>query len=157
MVVESTYGDRLHDPQDAEEVLGRAIQRTAARGGIVVVPAFAVGRAQEVLYAIYRLKARGAIPKVPVYLNSPMAIDMTEVYQRYRSEHRLSVEECQGMCHVAKMVSTVEDSRALVAQRKPAVIVSASGMATGGRVLHHLKALAPDPRNTIIFAGYSHF
>lgn len=154
VVVESTYGDRLHDPQDAEEVLGEAIQRTAARGGIVVVPAFAVGRAQEVLYAIYRLKARGAIPKVPVYLNSPMAIDMTEVYQRYRSEHRLSVEECQGMCHVAKMVSTVEDSRALVAQRKPAVIVSASGMATGGRVLHHLKALAPDPRNTIVFAGF---
>ena len=154
VVVESTYGDRLHDPQDAEEVLGRAIQRTPARGGIVVVPAFAVGRAQEVLYAIYRLKARGAIPKVPVYLNSPMAIDMTEVYQRYRSEHRLSVEECRGMCHVAKMVSTVEDSRALVAQRKPAVIVSASGMATGGRVLHHLKALAPDPRNTIVFAGF---
>ena len=154
VVVESTYGDRLHDPQDAEEALGRAIQRTAARGGIVVVPAFAVGRAQEVLYAIYRLRARGAIPKVPVYLNSPMAIDMTEVYQRYRSEHRLSVEECQGMCHVAKMVSTVEDSRALVAQRKPAVIVSASGMATGGRVLHHLKALAPDPRNTIVFAGF---
>ena len=154
VVVESTYGDRLHDLQDAEEVLGKAIQRTAARGGIVVVPAFAVGRAQEVLYAIYRLKARGAIPKVPVYLNSPMAIDMTEVYQRYRSEHRLSVEECQGMCHVAKMVSTVEDSRALVAQRKPAVIVSASGMATGGRVLHHLKALAPDPRNTIVFAGF---
>ena len=154
VVVESTYGDRLHDPQDAEEVLGKAIQRTAARGGIVVIPAFAVGRAQEVLYAIYRLKARGAIPKVPVYLNSPMAIDMTEVYQRYRSEHRLSVEECQGMCHVAKMVSTVEDSRALVAQRKPAVIVSASGMATGGRVLHHLKALAPDPRNTIVFAGF---
>ena len=69
----------------------------------------------------------------------------------------LSVEECRGLCHVAKMVSTVEDSRALVAQRKLAVIVSASGMATGGRVLHHLKALAPDPRNTIVFAGYSHF
>jgi metallo-beta-lactamase family protein len=154
VVVESTYGDRLHDPQDAQEVLGEAIQRTAARGGIVVIPAFAVGRAQEVLYAIYRLKARGAIPNLPVYLNSPMAIDMTEVYQRYRNEHRLSIEECRGMCHVAKMVSTVEDSRAVVAQRKPAVIVSASGMATGGRVLHHLKALAPDPRNTIVFAGF---
>jgi metallo-beta-lactamase family protein len=113
-----------------------------------------VGRAQEVLYAIYRLKARGAIPDMPVYLNSPMAIDMTEVYQRYRSEHRLSIEECRGMCHVAKMVSTVEDSRALVAQRKLAVIVSASGMATGGRVLHHLKSLAPDPRNTVVFAGF---
>jgi metallo-beta-lactamase family protein len=154
VVVESTYGDRLHDPQDAQDVLGEAIKRTEARGGIVVIPAFAVGRAQEVLYAIYRLKARGAIPKLPVYLNSPMAIDMTEVYQRYRSEHRLSIEECRGMCHVAKMVSTVEDSRTLVAQRKPAIIISASGMATGGRVLHHLKALAPDPRNTIVFAGF---
>ncbi len=154
VVVESTYGDRLHDAQDAQEVLGAAIKRTAARGGIVVIPAFAVGRAQEVLYAIYRLKARGAIPELPVYLNSPMAIDMTDVYQRYRSEHRLSIEECRSMCQVAKMVSTVQDSRELVAQRKPAVIVSASGMATGGRVLHHLKALAPDPRNTIVFAGF---
>ena len=136
------------------EILGEAIKRTAARGGIVVIPAFAVGRAQEVLYAIYRLKARGAIPKVPVYLNSPMAIDITDVYRRHRSEHCLSIEEYRGLCHVAKMVSTVEDSRALVAQRKPAIIVSASGMATGGRVLHHLKALAPDARNTIIFAGF---
>jgi metallo-beta-lactamase family protein len=154
VVVESTYGDRLHDAHDPQEVLGEAIKRTAARGGIVVIPAFAVGRAQEVLYAIYQLKARGAIPNLPVYLNSPMAIDMTEIYHRYRMEHRLSIEECRGMCHVAKMVSTVEDSRALVAQRKPAIIVSASGMATGGRVLHHLQALAPDPRNTIVFAGF---
>jgi metallo-beta-lactamase family protein len=154
VVVESTYGDRLHDAQDPQVVLGEVIKRTAARGGIVLVPAFAVGRAQEVLYAIYRLKALGSIPNVPVYLNSPMAIDMTEVYQRYRREHRLSIEECKGMCQVAQMVSTVEDSRALVAQKWPAVVVSASGMATGGRVLHHLKALAPHPRNTIVFAGF---
>jgi metallo-beta-lactamase family protein len=154
VVVESTYGDRLHDAQDPQAVLGEVIKRTAARGGIVLIPAFAVGRAQEVLYAIYRLKALGAIPNVPVYLNSPMAIDMTEVYQRYRREHRLSIEECTGMCQVAQMVSTVEDSRALVAQKWPAVVVSASGMATGGRVLHHLKALAPHPRNTIVFAGF---
>ncbi|MDO8777216.1 MAG: MBL fold metallo-hydrolase [Burkholderiaceae bacterium] len=154
VVVESTYGDRLHDTQDGEAVLGEAISRTAERGGIVVIPAFAVGRAQSLLYAIYRLKARAAIPDLPVFLNSPMAIDMTDIYHRHRAEHRLSVEECIGMCTVAKMVRTVEESRALVAQRHPAIIVSASGMATGGRVLHHLKALAPDRRNTIIFAGY---
>lgn len=154
VVVESTYGDRLHDMQDAEVVLGDVIRRTAARGGIVVIPAFAVGRAQSLLYAIYRLKARAAIPDLPVFLNSPMAIDMTEIYHRHRAEHRLSVEECSGLCHVAKMVRTVEESRALVAQRHPAIIVSASGMATGGRVLHHLKALAPDRRNTIVFAGF---
>lgn len=154
VVVESTYGDRLHDTQDGETVLGEAIRRTAGRGGIVVIPAFAVGRAQSLLYAIYRLKARAAIPDLPVFLNSPMAIDMTDIYHRHRAEHRLSMEECIGMCTVAKMVRTVEESRALVAQRHPAIIVSASGMATGGRVLHHLKALAPDRRNTIIFAGY---
>ena len=135
-------------------MLGEVIQRTVARGGIVVIPAFAVGRAQALLFAIYRLKARGEIPDVPVYLNSPMAVDMTEIYRKHHAEHRLSDEECRGLCQVAKMVSTVEDSRALVAQRHPAVIVSASGMATGGRVLHHLKALAPDRRNSIVFAGF---
>ena len=154
VVVESTYGDRLHDTQDVESVLGDVIRRTAARGGIVVIPAFAVGRAQSLLYAIYRLKARAAIPDLPVFLNSPMAINMTGIYQRHRLEHRLSVEECVGMGAVAKMVRTIDESRALVAQRHPAIIVSASGMATGGRVLHHLKALAPDRRNTIVFAGF---
>jgi metallo-beta-lactamase family protein len=154
IVAESTYGDRIHEVSDAEQLLGEVIRRTAARGGIVVIPAFAVGRAQSLLYAIYRLLHRAQIPKLPVYLNSPMAIDMTDMYHRHRAEHRLSPEECSGMCHVATMVRTVEASRALVAQRQPAVIVSASGMATGGRVLHHLKALAPDRRNTIVFAGF---
>lgn len=154
IVVESTYGDRLHDPQDSEAALGDAIKRTAARGGVVVIPAFAVGRAQALLYAIYRLKARGAIPDLPVFLNSPMAIDMTEIYHRHHAEHRLSKEDCSGMFRVAKMVRTVEESRTLNSQRYPAVIVSASGMATGGRVLHHLKALGPDRRNCIVFAGY---
>ncbi len=154
LVLESTYGDRLHDTQDVEAALGEVIKRTAARGGVVIVPAFAVGRAQALLYAIYRLKGRGAIPDLPVFLNSPMAIDMTEIYHRHRSEHRLSVEECSGLCKVAKMTRTVEESRALNALRYPAVIVSASGMATGGRVLHHLKAFGPNRRNTIVFAGY---
>jgi metallo-beta-lactamase family protein len=154
VVLESTYGDRLHDPQDGEALLAEVVKRTAARGGIVLIPAFAVGRAQTLLYAIYRMKARGAIPDLPVFLNSPMAIDMTEIYHRHRAQHRLSVEECSGLCHVAKMVRSVEESRALNALRYPAIIVSASGMATGGRVLHHLKAMAPDRRNTVVFAGY---
>lgn len=154
IVAESTYGNRLHDATDAEQLLGQVITRTAARGGIVVVPAFAVGRAQSLLYAIYRLKQRRQIPDLPIYLNSPMATDMTEIYHRHRSEHRLSQEECIGMCQVATMVRGVEESKALVAQHRPAVIVSASGMATGGRVLHHLKALAPDARNSVVFAGF---
>lgn len=158
--MESTYGDRLHADrllltQNTEQLLGEIINRTTARGGVVLMPAFAVGRAQELLYAIYRLKQSGAIAaQLPVYLNSPMAIDMTELYQRHRAEHRLSVEDCRGMAQVATMVRSVEQSRELNKQRAPAIIVSASGMATGGRVLHHLKSLAPDARNCVVFAGF---
>jgi metallo-beta-lactamase family protein len=154
IVVESTYGDRLHPAQDAEAVLGEVVARTAARGGTVVVPAFAVGRAQTLLYMLHRLKQRGAIPDLPVFLDSPMAIDMTAIYHRHRDEHRLSPQECAGMCGVAQMVRTPQQSRALGQMQYPAVIVSASGMATGGRVLHHLRQRLPDHRNTVVLAGY---
>ena len=154
IVLESTYGDRQHPTDAAEVQLAEVIARTVARGGIVVIPAFAVGRAQTLLYLLSRLKARGAMADVPVYLNSPMAIDMTDIYLRHRAQHRLTPEECAAMCRMARMVRTTDESRVLSALREPAVIVSASGMATGGRVLHHLKALAPDPRNSIVFAGY---
>ena len=154
VVIEATYGDRLHDSADPQEVLGEVIRRTAARGGSVVIPAFAVGRAQSLLLAIHRLKAGGQIPQLPVYLNSPMAIDMTAIYRRYRTLHRLSIEECAGLCGVATMVRTTAESKTLSASREPAVIIAGSGMATGGRVLHHLKALGPDARNTIVFAGF---
>lgn len=154
LVIESTYGNRRHSPDDAEAVLAEVINRTAKRGGIVVIPSFAVGRAQALLYFMWRLKRGGRIPNLPVFLNSPMATDATGVYHRHRAEHRLSPEQCKGMCTAAKIVRTVEESRALNNLRYPSVIISASGMATGGRVLHHLKAFAPDPRNTILFAGY---
>jgi metallo-beta-lactamase family protein len=154
IVVESTYGDRQHGAEDAMAALGAVIRRTAARGGTVVVPAFAVGRAQTLLLMIHRLKQFGAIPELPVFLDSPMAIDTTALYARYPQEHRLSPEECAGMCEVAKMVHTPEESRALAAARFPAVVVSASGMATGGRVLHHLAARLPNARNTVVLAGY---
>lgn len=154
IVMESTYGDRLHGDADPEELLGEVIRRTVARGGVVVIPAFAVGRAQSLLYAVYRLKAARRIPDVPVYLNSPMAIDMTEIYHRYRIQHRLSFEQCEGMCHAATMLRTAEQSRALNSRHEPAVIIAGSGMATGGRVLHHLKSLGPDARNSIVLAGF---
>jgi metallo-beta-lactamase family protein len=154
VVVESTYGDRVHETTEPEAQLADAVNRCAVRGGIVVIPAFAVGRAQELLLALHRLKQRGAIPNLPVYLNSPMAIDMTEIYQRHCDEHRLDAKDCKALGSVAKMVRTPEESRALDAIRYPSVIISASGMATGGRVLHHLKTLAPDHRNMIVFAGF---
>lgn len=155
IIVESTYGDRLHDPTaNAQAMLGEAIARTAHRGGMVVIPAFAVGRAQLLLHLIHKLKQQGTIPELPVFLDSPMAVDATEIYHRHHAEHTLSLEDCLGMYKAARMVRTAEESKALAGLTFPAVIVSASGMATGGRVLHHLRNLAPDRRNTIILAGY---
>lgn len=154
VVVESTYGDRDHEDSDAAGVLAEVVSRTAARGGVVVVPAFAVGRAQALMYVLSKLKRAGRIPDLPVFLNSPMATDATAIYHRFRAQHRLSPEDCDRMCHVARIVNSVEESRKLNDLRVPAVIISASGMATGGRVVHHLKAFAPDHRNTILLAGY---
>ncbi|SCK21648.1 MBL fold metallo-hydrolase RNA specificity domain-containing protein [Vogesella sp. LIG4] len=155
LLLESTYGNRQHPPEDPEQVLCEVINRTVARRGITVIPAFAVERAQVLMYFLYRLKRAGKLPaRLPIYLNSPMASDVTGVYQQFRDSHRLSDEECEGMCQVAHMVRTVEESKRLNELREPAVIIAASGMATGGRVLHHLKAFAPNPRNTLLFTGF---
>lgn len=154
LVVESTYGDRQHPAIDPEVELADAINRAAQRGGIVLVPAFAVGRAQWLLYLVARLKKRRAIPDLPVYLNSPMATNVTAIYRDHRAEHRLSPEECAAMCSAAVYVNSVADSKALNERRGPMMIISASGMATGGRVLHHLETVAPDERNVILLAGF---
>ena len=154
LVVESTYGDRLHKDSDVLQELADVINRTAARGGVVVIPAFAVGRAQSLLYYIYLLKAQGLIHDVPVYLNSPMAASATRAYELHRAELRLTRAQFEALTHLAKIVQTPEESRQLNTRSGPMVIISASGMATGGRVVHHLKAFAPDKRNTILFAGF---
>jgi len=154
LVLESTYGDRIHSSEDAGGALAEIVQRTAARGGIVLVPSFAVGRTQTLLHLIWQLKTSGRIPDLPVFLNSPMAVDATRIFHAYPGEHRLSPQESEGVCRVARFVNSTEESIALNALRTPAIIVAASGMATGGRVLHHLKALAPSARNTILFSGY---
>lgn len=154
LVLESTYGDRLHADGDVLEQLAAIIERTAARGGTLVIPAFAVGRAQTLLHCIQQLKARGRFHHLPVFLNSPMAADALGVYRRHPEELRLSAAECEAMSHAAHIIGTPEESRELNARRGPMVIIAGSGMATGGRVVHHLKAFAPDRRNTILLAGF---
>jgi metallo-beta-lactamase family protein len=154
VLVESTYGNRLHAGADLLGALADVVSRTAARGGIVVVPAFAVGRAQALLHALRLLKDAGRIPDLPVFLNSPMAADVTSLFLKHPELHRLGAAQCAEMCRGVRFVTSEEESRALNDLRYPAVILSASGMATGGRVVHHLKAFAPDPRNAIVFAGY---
>ena len=154
LVIESTYGNRLHDHRDPSEMLAQVIHRTCDRGGVLVVPAFCVGRVQELLFLISGLKAEKRIPNIPVFLNSPMARDATEIYRRHEGDHRLTHAETKAMCAAAKIVNTIEESKALNEKKGPMIIIAGSGMATGGRIVHHLVAFAPDPKNTILFAGF---
>lgn len=156
LVLESTYGDRLHKPNDPLDKLQEIINRTVQRGGTVVIPAFAVGRAQNILYYIHELKKNDMIPNnIPVFLDSPMSINATELLQRHKSEHKLGKGECHNVCHVAQYLRTAEESKTLNnTNGVPKIIISASGMATGGRILHHLKHFIGDKKNTILFAGY---
>lgn len=154
LVIESTYGNRLHDQSDPEAIIGEIISTAAARGGTVVIPAFAVGRTQSLLYYIYELKKNGKIPNIPIFLDSPMAIKATKLLCQHQNSHRLSETECRKVCDIATYTKTVEESKKLGMQAMPSVIISASGMATGGRVLHHLKNFIGDSRNTILFTGF---
>ena len=154
LIVESTYGNRRHAPGDPEELLASVVKRTAARGGSIVIPAFAVGRAQTLLYHLYRLKATRRIPDLPIFLDSPMAIDAGEIFHEHRRDHRLSEADCWRVCGLARQTRSVDESKAIDDNHVPSIIISASGMATGGRVLHHLKVFAPETRNTILFAGF---
>ncbi len=154
LLLESTYGDRRHPTDDPAALIGRIVRETAARGGKVIVPSFAVGRAQEVLLALARLRHAGEIPDIPIYLDSPMAIDATQLYRRHRRQHRVSVAECAAMGGIARMVRTPDESKALAGSPMPSVIIAGSGMATGGRVLHHLKLYLPRPEHHVMFVGY---
>lgn len=154
LVLESTYGERLHPREEVEEKLGQIVRQTVSRGGTLLIPSFAVGRTQMVLYYLYRLLDRGEIPPVPIYLDSPMAQDATDILKRYRKELRIPPELCSEVCHLAHYIQTVEESKWLHSQKVPQIILSASGMLEGGRVLHHVKHYAPNHLNTILFVGF---
>ncbi|EMP55963.1 beta-lactamase domain-containing protein [Marinobacter santoriniensis NKSG1] len=154
LVCESTYGDREHRDSDPEKELEDIVTRTAGRGGIVLMPAFAVGRAQMLLYVVHKLMGEGRIPKLPVFLNSPMAIKATEIFCKHHKEHKLNTRQCELIDDKTEFVRTVDQSIELDGVRYPCIIISASGMASGGRVLHHLKTLLPNPRNSVVFAGF---
>jgi metallo-beta-lactamase family protein len=154
VVVESTYGDRIHAVVDPTEALGTAIERAVERGGTVIIPAFAVGRAQALLYHLWKLKQAGRLALVPVYLDSPMAIEASGMLCSHMTDHRLAPEVWRAVCSMATYTRETEASKELSRSSMPKVIISASGMATGGRVLHHIKAYASDRRNMILFSGF---
>lgn len=154
LLIESTYGDRRHAPDSPKDRLAELVRNTAARGGTLLLPAFAVGRAQSLLYLLGQLRAERAIPALPVYLDSPMAIDVTELLVRHAGEHRLSPEACHQVCASVNFVRDAAESEQLSASATPKIIVAGAGMLTGGRILHHLKAFGSDHRNTLALAGY---
>jgi metallo-beta-lactamase family protein len=155
LVVESTYGNRLHEEDsDPKAQLADVINRTVDRQGILVIPSFAVGRSTTILHFITELLNEGRIPNVPVYLNSPMAINATELYCEHHRDHRLTEEECRDIYQDVEFVRDKRASQALNTNKGACIIVSASGMVEGGRVVHHLKTMLPDPKNTVLFVGF---
>jgi len=154
LMIESTYGNRDRNNGSAEDTLAGIVRETVGRGGSVIVPAFAVGRTQLLLYYLEKLMRDGRIPHVPVFLDSPLAIAATEAFVDHPDDHRLTPEQARAACSLPRYVRDVEESKALDADPMPKIIIAGSGMATGGRVLHHLKVYAPNSQNTILFAGY---
>jgi metallo-beta-lactamase family protein len=159
LLIESTYGNRSH-AKDSEIELRDLIKDTVAQRGCLIIPAFAIGRTQELIYTIRQMEDAGEIPPVPVHVDSPMGIEATEIYCRHIDEHDFDMRQLrnQESCPINSrhMVvdKTPEQSKAINSLKGPLIIISASGMATGGRVLHHLKHRLPNPDTTVLFAGY---
>ncbi len=159
LLVESTYGNRQHDPAEPKEALGEVIREGLARGGKVIIPSFAVGRTQELLYLLHELEQEGKIPAVPVYIDSPMAIDATTIYSNHREEHDQEMQREARKSNPLKTSNTqfvrqFQQSQTICRDPRPAVILSASGMLAGGRVLNHLEECLPQAHNTILFVGF---
>jgi metallo-beta-lactamase family protein len=158
LLLESTYGNRIHEPDDDGERLAAIIKDTEAAGGRVIIPAFAIGRVEEVLYWIKKLEDEGTIPKLPVFVDSPMALDALRYYASRASELDADIQSASEIRRFFtarfQPVSSAQQSSELVRSKIPSIVVSASGMATGGRVLHHLLGALPDTRSTVLFVGY---
>lgn len=154
VVTEGTYGDRTHPATDVRDLLGEVVRRTVARRGTVLVPAFAVGRAQALLHLFAELRDAGEVPDVPIHCNSPMASSVTDLLVASIGEHRLDAAACRRLARDVDVVRSAQGSRRLTELGGPRIVVTASGMLTGGRVLHHLVALGPDERSTILLPGF---
>ncbi len=159
LICESTYGDRDHPPGNVLDQLSDVVKMAIARGGVILVAAFAVGRAQQLIYLLRELIQQKRIPELPIYLDSPMSVNTTKIYCDYAAEHAISTDDLTGPgcpldgpnVHLAKSVA---ESKQINAVHSPAIIIASSGMMTGGRILHHLEQRAGDPKNTIMLGGF---
>jgi len=159
LVLESTYGDRDHPPVRPLDDLERAIREALTRGGMILVASFAVGRSQQLVYLLRTLMAAGRLPQIPVWIDSPMAVEATAVFRRHAAEHDFTEARLEGVAEAlvspwVRMARTAEESKAINDHDGPGVVIASSGMMTGGRILHHLARRLPDPRTTVLVAGY---
>lgn len=162
LICESTYGDREHQDGDPAELLAQTVNRVVKRGGSIVIPAFAIGRTQTFMYYLRQLEDQQRIPRVPVYVDSPMALSATDLYLKYKEDHDLEFAREEGSdgkgdpldVHEFHLTRAAEESKAINKVKTPCIIISASGMVNGGRVLHHMVQRLPDARNAVILAGF---
>jgi len=162
LLCESTYGDREHPAGDPAELLAQIVNRVVKRGGSIVIPSFAIGRTQTFMYCLRQLEDQQRIPRLPVYVDSPMAVSATDLYVKHKEDHNLEFAREEGSdgkgdplnVHEFHLTRSVEESKAINSVKTPCIIISASGMVSGGRVLHHLAQRLPDSRNAVILAGF---
>jgi metallo-beta-lactamase family protein len=162
LICESTYGDREHQDGNPEELLAQTVNRVVKRGGSIVIPAFAIGRTQTFMYYLRRLEDQQRIPRIPVYVDSPMALSATELYIKHKEDHDLEFAREEGSdgkgdplsVHEFHLTRSAEESKAINKVKTPCIIISASGMVSGGRVLHHMVQRLPDAKNAVILAGF---
>lgn len=155
LVVESTYGDRIHDTLSPLKELKRIVTETLARKGHLIIPSFAVGRAQDMLYLLSQLRSQKEIPEsVPIYLDSPMGIDATDTFLEYPEWHTLKERTIKELCSMVTMVRNQQQSNEIMRRKQSSIVIAGSGMLSGGRVLRHLESRLPDPRNTVLLVGF---
>ena len=162
LLCESTYGDREHEEGNPEELLAQVVNRVVKRGGSIVIPAFAIGRTQTFMYYLRQLEDQQRIPRIPVYVDSPMALSATDLYLRHKEDHDLEFMREEGSdgkgdplnVHEFHLTRSAEESKAINKVKTPCIIISASGMVSGGRVLHHLVQRLPDAKNAVILGGF---
>lgn len=154
LVLESTYGNRIHEKNDTMKTLGEEVNKTVAKGGVIIIPSFAVGRTQTILYCLYQLKQKKMIPDIPIFLDSPMAIAVNDLFCEFKEEHKLDPALCKNVFHIATYTHTKEESKQIDRIKHPAIIIAGSGMADGGRVMFHFQHFISEAKNKVVFVGF---
>jgi len=154
LVIESTYGNRIHKMTDISEMLLHYIKKTYEKGGILIIPTFSVERAQEIIYLLSILKRTNQLPQIPIYLDSPMGVNATEVYFNHKNNHKLKGDDIINMLSTVQLISNISASKAIVNSINPKIVLAGSGMINGGRVLHYLDKCIADKKNSVLIVGY---